>query len=282
VSKTLTAAARALPLIFWWRCASSIPPLSAADNKPAINLEPLKLPEGEVRFVVWIDPGDSPSERTVIGRDNVVGETSDRAFRVYLDLESGASQVNSTYHHVAVACNSASGAKSCTGFNIISTPIGSFPDSWRDVNFEITENGVVHKGQWKIPVHSFANTSVLTLSKPMMFPIAANIGAETPIKMALHNPLDDSIVAVDRDAVVVQDSSGPWSGTPIELLDSSKTIIVNASETRHVFTIKVRPNFLAALMASKWYPSRRTSRTRHLPCWLSITSRVAAMIEHLR
>ena len=218
--------------------------------KPTVTLQPLKVPDGEVRFTVWMDYSGHPAENELLGREVVIGETADKRFRLYFDLSSGESRVNSHYQHQAFVCGDINSKPSCIPFTVFATPVGPFPDSMRDVDFSVEDEGKTHSGQWKIPVHSFSNAPVLAIAESIPSPIPVNVGSETTVKIVLKDLLSDSRIRVDEHAVLLQDDKAVWKSAAVQSLQQGKPILIGEGEIDHVFDVKLNPNILDALSAS--------------------------------
>ena len=223
---------------------------SQVSAKPTVTLQPLKIPDGEVRFTVWMDYSGHPAENELLGREVVIGETADKRFRMYFDLSSGESRVNSHYQNQAFVCENMNGKPSCIPFTVFATPVGQFSDSMRDVDFIVEDEGKTHSGQWKLPVHSFSNAPVLAIAEAIPSPIPVNVGSETTVKIVFKDLLSDSRIRIDDHPVLLQEEKAMWKSAAVQALQQGKPILIGEGEIDHVFDVKLNPSILDALSAS--------------------------------
>jgi len=223
---------------------------SQASGKTVVTVQPAKVQDGEVQFNVWMDYSGHPVERELQNKEVVIAETTDKLFRLYLDLGSGQSLANSHYQHQAFVCEDKNGKQSCIPFTIFATPAGGqFSDSMREVDFSVEEDGKSHTGRWRIPVHSFSNVPVLAVGESIANPILVNVGSETTVKIVLKDLLPDSRIVVDEHPVLPDDNQ-LWKSAAVQPIQQDSKIIIGEGEADHVFDVKLKPNILDALSAS--------------------------------
>jgi hypothetical protein len=217
--------------------------------EPALKWDPLKLPENaEVRFV------SHPSLQSVTLEDltkldTSFADTTKGKFRLYVDLKR-VMPIKDAFYTYDAYLQKIGDTGPLRRYQMQADPIGSFPDGWKEVGFNVIDGISVDTGVIKLPIHPFSASQALSPVENLKLLHDVSLGSESAIQIRLSNTLEDMGIALDSNAFVSTEQKGLWKSLKITPIGNSDSLRLTKRETEQLFELKLQPNSFEALTAS--------------------------------
>jgi len=221
-----------------------------------LNLETVKLPDGEFRF--HNNHSSLVSELPFPVDSEGVQTGSSAHYTLYANLDDIRLSKYNYFHYRVYVRSKAPDSSSLIQFFFQGYAVGSFVDQLADVRFIVNAAGTEEPGTIRLPIFSFATRSFVECPR-LVNPEEVPFAGEKLIPISLRNVLESLPVQLKRSSRAMPGNGKLWRA--VELVGADRKVLadcelVAGATATHVVALRVRPHSTNAF-ANSFLPLAR-------------------------